>query len=123
MARILIIDDDPQIREMLKQLFERAGYEVLVAPEGKTGLRLHQMTPADLIITDIVMPEKEGLETIMDFRRNFPAVKIIAISGGGMIEADKYLETAKAMGAHMTFPKPFQLKELLQAVRNLLSFE
>lgn len=120
MDRILVIDDDPQIREMLKQLLEMNGYEVILAPEGRTGLKLHHQTPADLIVTDIVMPEKEGLETIMDFRRGFPGIKIIAISGGGVVEADKYLNTAKALGAQRTFSKPFELNEFMQAVRDLL---
>jgi DNA-binding response OmpR family regulator len=105
---------------MLKQLLERAEYEVLVAPDGKTALKLHHANPADLIITDIVMPEKEGLEIIMEFRRHFPAVKVIAISGGGKIEANEYLKTAKALGAQKTFSKPFGLSELLEAVRELL---
>jgi DNA-binding response OmpR family regulator len=120
MARILVIDDDPQVREMIKQLLERAKYEVGVAPDGNAGVKIHQSDPADLIITDIVMPEKEGLETIMQFRRHFPAVRIIAISGGGKIGPHDYLNTAKAMGAQKTFAKPFDLLELLAAVREVL---
>jgi DNA-binding response OmpR family regulator len=121
MARILVIDDDPQVQDMLKQFLERAGYEVGVAPDGNAGLILHRAHPADLIITDIVMPGKEGLETIMECRRDFPAVRIIAISGGGKIGPHDYLNTARAMGAQRTFSKPFDLQELLAAVRELLS--
>jgi DNA-binding response OmpR family regulator len=120
MARILVIDDDPQVREMLKQLLERAGYEVGVAPDGNAGVKINRADPAQLIITDIVMPGKEGLETIMEFRRHFPAVRIIAISGGGKIGPHDYLNTAKAMGAQKTFAKPFDLPELLSAVWELL---
>jgi DNA-binding response OmpR family regulator len=120
MARILVIDDDPQVREVLKQFLERAEYEVGVAPDGNAGLKLHRADPADLVITDIVMPEKEGLATIMEFRRHLPAVGIIAISGGGKIGPHDYLNTAKAMGAQKTFSKPFDLQELLAAVRELL---
>jgi len=120
MIRILVIDDDIKIREMLKQYLERAEYEVLVAPDGKAALKLHSANPVDLIITDIVMPEKDGLETIMELRRRFPAVKVIAISGGGKIEANEYLDIAKAMGVTRTFSKPFELRELLAAVRELL---
>jgi DNA-binding response OmpR family regulator len=120
MIRILVIDDDIKIREMLKQCLERAGYEVLVAPDGKAALKLHSPNPVDLIITDIVMPEKDGFETIMEFRRRFPTVKVMAISGGGKIGADQYLETAKAMGVIRTFSKSFELRELLGAVRELL---
>jgi DNA-binding response OmpR family regulator len=120
MARILVIDDDSQVRDMLKQFLERAAYEVGVAPDGYAGLKLHRADPADLIITDIVMPEKEGLETIMEFRCHFPGVQIIAISGGGKIGPHDYLHTAKAMGAQKTFSKPFDLQELMTAVRELL---
>ena len=120
MTRILAIDDDIEIREMLKQLLERAGYEVLVAPDGKEALKLHHANPVNLIITDIVMPEKEGLETIMEFQRQSPGVKIIAISGGGKIAADEYLNLAQMLGAQKTFSKPFELKKLLEEVRELL---
>jgi len=120
MTRILAIDDDIEIREMLQQLLERAGYEVLVAPDGKEALKLHHVKPVNLIITDIVMPEKEGLETIMEFQRQSPGVKIIAISGGGKIEANEYLNLAKMLGAQKTFSKPFELKKLLVEVRELL---
>jgi DNA-binding response OmpR family regulator len=120
MIRILAIDDDIKIREMLKQYLERAGYEVLVAPDGKEALKLHQAKPVNLIITDIVMPEKEGLETIMDFQRQSPGMKIIAISGGGKIEANEYLNLAKMLGAQKTLSKPFELRDLLAAVRELL---
>ena len=120
MARILVIDDDPQVREMLKQFLERAEYEVEVAADGNAGLKLHRTKAADVVITDIVMPEKEGLEIIMEFRRFFSAVPVIAISGGGKIGPHDYLATARAMGAQRTFAKPFNLQELLAAIRKLL---
>jgi len=120
MARILVIDDDVQIREMLTQFFERFGYEVMAAQDGNVGLKAHAAHPADLIITDIIMPEKEGIETIGEFRKRYPEVKIVAMSGGGKIEAHQYLNTARALGAQMTFSKPLDLAEVLQAVRNLL---
>jgi len=120
MIRILVIDDDINIREMLKECLERAEYEVLVASDGKAALKLHSANPVDLIITDIVMPEKDGLEIIMEFRRRFPAVKVIAISGGGKIGANEYLNIAKGLGATKTFSKPFELRELLAAVRELV---
>jgi DNA-binding response OmpR family regulator len=120
MIRILVVDDDINIREMLKECLERAEYEVLVASDGKAGLELQSANPVDLIITDIVMPEKDGLETIMEFRRRFPSVKRIAISGGGRIKANEYLNIVKELGATRTFSKPFELKELLASVRELL---
>jgi DNA-binding response OmpR family regulator len=120
MTRILVVDDDTKIREMLKQCLERAEYEVLVAPDGKAALELHSVNPVDLIITDIVMPEENGLAVIMQLRRRYPEVKVIAISGGGKMRADEYLDVAKAMGVTRRFSKPFELKELLVAVRELL---
>ena len=120
MARILIIDDDVQILDMLRQTLELKGYEVVDATNGKEGIRLYRENPADLIITDIVMPEKEGIETIIELKRNFPDVKIIAISGGGRITPEGYLSMAKRLGANRTFEKPVERDELLAAVRELI---
>jgi DNA-binding response OmpR family regulator len=120
LAHILIIDDDPQILDMLSQTLEREGYEVITASDGKEGLRLYRENPVDLIITDIIMPGKEGIETIMDLRRDFPHVKIIAISGGGQIDAEQYLSMAQKLGAQRTFIKPFERAELLKAIMELL---
>ena len=120
MARILIIDDEDQPRRMLQQVLIRAGYEVIEARDGNQGLQLFRASPTDLIITDILMPEKEGLETIIDLRREFPAVKIIAISGGGRTGNLNFLEVAKRLGAQRTLQKPFELQEMIAAVRELL---
>ncbi len=78
------------------------------APDGKVALWIYKEKPADLIITDIIMPEKEGIETIMELKREFPDVKIIAISGGGKGDAGQYLDMAKKMGADNTLAKPFE---------------
>jgi DNA-binding response OmpR family regulator len=122
MARILIIDDEEAVLELLKRLFELEGYEVVLAKDGKIGERLFRQQPADLVITDIFMPEQEGIETIMDLRRDFPYVKIIAISGGGSaMTYGSFLKIAELQGAQRTFSKPLDIKELLQAVRELLS--
>ena len=120
MPLILIIDDDDQLRGMLREMLERAGYEVADAPNGKEGIRLYRENPADLVVTDLIMPEKEGIETIIELRREFPDVKIIAMSGGGTIEAEKYLRMAKGLGAVRTLTKPIERKELLEAVRELI---
>ncbi len=120
MARILIIDDDEQLLAMLRQMLEREGYEILEASDGKEGLRRFRENPTDLIITDLIMPEKEGIETIMELRRDFPDVKIIAISGGGRVDPWQYLSIAKSFGVQYTFAKPIERKELLNAVRELL---
>ena len=121
MARILVIDDDDQIRNALRQVLELEGNEVLTARSGKEGLRLFEEYTVDLIVTDIVMPEKEGLETIMELRKTHPDVKIIAISGGGHVQPESYLRMAKQLGASRTLAKPFQREELLAAVRELLA--
>ena len=94
MARILVIDDDDQILRTLHQVLEMEGHEVVDASNGKEGIKLFRENGADLIITDIVMPEKEGLETIMELRRDFPDIKVIAISGGGRVDPESYLTLA-----------------------------
>lgn len=119
-ARILIIDDEVQIREMLEQMLTREGYEVVNAPDGKVGMKVCREQHIDLIITDIIMPEKDGIEMILELRHDFPNLKVIAISGGGRLGPDGYLEMAKKLGAHKTFFKPFNRKEILDAVRELL---
>ena len=120
MPRILIIDDEIQIRTLLRRIFEHEGYEVIDAPDGKVAISLHREEPADLIITDLVMPEKDGIETIMELKKGFPEVKIIAMSGGGRVGGGDYLMMAKGLGAMRTFSKPIEKEELLKAVRELL---
>jgi len=120
MAHILIIDDDPQMLNMLGQILEREGHEVVKALDGKEGLKLYRENPTDLVITDIIMPETEGMETIMELQRDFPDVKIIAISGGGHNIAESYLYMARVLGVHKTFAKPIARDELLKAVREIL---
>jgi DNA-binding response OmpR family regulator len=118
--RILIIDDDDRTRKLFRKILEREKYEVTEACDGKEGIKLFRNEPADLVITDIIMPEKEGIETIMDLRKEYPEVKIIAISGGGRVEAGSYLEVAKKIGAAQTLAKPFTPDELLEAITNVL---
>lgn len=121
MARILVIDDDGGIRSMLRRLLEEEGYEVMEAPDGKVGIRLFRENRIDLIITDIIMPEKEGVETIMEIKRDFPEAAVIAMSGGGTrMTGDSCLALAKTSGAHYAFPKPLDSKALLQAVGQLI---
>jgi YesN/AraC family two-component response regulator len=90
------------------------------AADGKIGMNIQRQEPVDLVITDLIMPEKEGIETIRELRRDFPQLKIVAISGGGRISANGYLKVAKTIGADYTFSKPFELKELIGTVKNLL---
>lgn len=119
--RILIIDDEPTVLEMLRTFLERRGFEVAAAVDGAEGLEAHRDTPVDLVVTDILMPQKEGFETIREFRQQYPDVKIVAISGGGRNEPHTYLKFAKSFGAHRTFPKPLDLDALLVSINELLS--
>ncbi|UCG28219.1 MAG: response regulator [Bacteroidales bacterium] len=120
MKRILIIDDEVHILLMLKKMLEKAGYEVDLARNGQEGIDLYNKSPVDLIITDIVMPEKEGLETIVDIKSKHPEIKIIAISGGGRMDPREYLEPAKHFGASKILKKPFNQKEIVSAVKELI---
>lgn len=118
--RILIIEDDSEVRELLGTVLARAGYDIAMASDGIEGIHSFRTDPADLIITDLVMPGKEGLETIVDLRREFPDLKIIAISGGGLDGQNNYLNAARLCGATMTFRKPFKNQEIIDAVNELL---
>ena len=120
MHRILIIDDEHHILLMLKKMLERFGYEIDLASNGDEGLRIFRSSPSDLVITDIIMPEKEGLETIREMKKMQPELRIIAMSGGGKISADNYLETAKIFGASRIIEKPFNQKDMVSAVKELL---
>ena len=119
-GRILVIDDEPEIRKLFVQKLAGKGYEIIEACDGKEGLKLYHETRPDLVITDLIMPEKEGIETITELKREFPNVKIIAISGGGRNVPDAYLHMAKNLGAERTFSKPIDWPELIKAVRELL---
>ena len=120
LKKILVIEDDEQICSMLKILLEKEGYAVIDAPNGKVGMRLYRENGADLVITDLIMPEKEGIETIRELKRDNPDVKIIAISGGGRLNPEVYLNMAHKLGVLQTLTKPFDRKELLEAVRIFL---
>lgn len=120
MARILVIDDEAPIRRLLSQALASAGHEVLEAADGREALRIHQDRPSDLVITDILMPEQDGLEVIMALRRDTPGLKIIAMSGGGMFQQEAALQMAAPLGALATLRKPFDILSLLEVVRNAL---
>jgi len=99
---------------------EDAGYEVEEAADGNIGLQINRENPADLIITDLIMPEKEGIETILELKKDFSDTKIIAISGDSILDPDSYLSVAEQIGAKRSFSKPIDMKELLAAVEELL---
>lgn len=120
MTRILVIDDEAHIRAILSDVLEIEGYEVAGAANGLTAMRQFREKPFDLVITDMIMPEKEGLETMREIRKEFPDTKIIAISGGGLVGPESYLALAKSFGAERTFTKPFDLKTIVTAVEELV---
>lgn len=116
MPRILIVDDDKSIRCILREILEHAGYEVDEARNGQEGLQHYRARPSDLVITDILMPEKNGLETIKELRHDFPYVKIIAMFG-----SPRFRETIQQLGVQPTLQKPFSLHELLEVVQAVVS--
>ncbi len=120
MKKILVIDDEPLIRNLLKTTLEKAGYEVKDAMNGDEGLHLYYTFSPQLIITDIVMPVKDGIELIMEIRKTDTDVQFIAISGGGYVDADKYLTLAKALDIKSCFQKPLNSHELLNAINDLI---
>jgi len=118
-ARILIIEDNDVLRRMLRTALSKAGYAVTEASGGKSGLASYRQDPFDIVITDILMEDIEGLETIGELRRDYPQVKIIAMSGGR--GQSNYLELAEQLGARRTLEKPFPLDQLVAAVREVLA--
>ena len=115
MATILVIDDQEPVRALLRFMLESVGHEVLEAANGRLGLALFRERGADLVITDIAMPEMNGLELMLELTRHFINVKVIAISGA--LESETSLDKAKLLGARQTFQKPFDMKALLSAVQ------
>jgi CheY-like chemotaxis protein len=112
MATILVLDDEANVRRLLRAVLESAGYEVLEAAEGRAGLTLYRQRGADLVITDICMPTLDGLDLMIELTREFLNVKVIAMSG-----TRELLGRAKLLGARHTLRKPFDMKELLSAVK------
>jgi DNA-binding response OmpR family regulator len=120
MQQILIIDDDSGVRTPLVEYLRANDYEVFEAENGKEGLEIFDSRPIDLVVTDIVMPEKEGLETIRDLKKRRPNLKIIAVSGSSA-RSSEYLHYAEKLGAHRVMLKPFDLQIMLYTIQELLS--
>lgn len=121
MARILVIDDDPMARDIVVEILSRKGHQAVAACNGRQGLEQFHNADFDLVITDIIMPDVEGIETIIQLRKDKPDVKIIAISGGGKISAYSHLSLAEKFGVKKTLAKPFSKADLLTAVDELLA--
>ncbi|MBI3850786.1 MAG: response regulator [Verrucomicrobia bacterium] len=120
MPRILVVDDDDTFRDTLEVVLKRAGHEVLTARDGKEAVNVYRQQPADLVLTDLIMPNQEGVETIVELRRDYPGIKIIAMSGGGRVDAKEHLAIAEQCGARRTLTKPFTLDQILTAIREVL---
>jgi two-component system, chemotaxis family, chemotaxis protein CheY len=117
MPSVLVVDDQDQVRQLIRETLEQAGYKVEEARDGKEGLARYRARSMDLVIMDILMPDQDGLETIMTLRREFPDIRIIAMTGGGdTIGGPNFLDVAKLLGARRTLQKPFELKVLLDTV-------
>ena len=123
MTQILIIEDDADFRKMLGIMLKQDGYDVIEAPNGREGLEVFKTNQVDLVITDVFMPEKEGMQTLFELKEQDHNVKVIAISGGGTREKHDYLDSMKDFGAQRVFKKPFVTKEFLAAVAELLETE
>jgi DNA-binding response OmpR family regulator len=120
MSRILVIDDEALLRSTIVTMLNREGFTVEEAPDGQTGLAIFQKRPPDLVITDIFMPNKDGIEIIKELKRSFPRTKIIAMTGGGQRRMMEISPAAKALGADHVLHKPFESEHLLAVINAVL---
>jgi len=116
MARILLVDDNPRLRATARKILALAGHEVVEASDGVEALACYRAAPADLVITDVYMPEGDGIETTIRLTQEFPGIRLVVMSGGGFVDRESILETAGRLGAGGTLPKPFSKEQLLAAV-------
>jgi CheY-like chemotaxis protein len=123
MPGILLVEDDRDLREMLKLSLGRRGFTVLEAGNGKEAIIRFKPAITDMVVTDLIMPDEDGLKVIMQFRQKKPEIKIIAISGGGKAGPGSYLNLAKALGADAIFSKPFSVNDLISKIEDLLNIE
>jgi CheY-like chemotaxis protein len=123
MPGILLVEDDKELREMLKMSLIRSGFTVMEAENGKEAIAHFKPLVTDLVVTDIIMPEEDGLKVVIKLRELKPSIRIIAISGGGKVGPGSYLNLAKALGADAIFPKPFSINDLISKIESLLDNE
>ena len=121
--RVLVIDDDADVRDLIKALLESEGFEVAVAADGREGIELQKRNPAAVVVTDIFMPGKEGIETIAELRREFPQTSIVVVSGGTPLTGKDYGPVARELGAVESLKKPFRPRELINIVLRLSNSE
>jgi DNA-binding response OmpR family regulator len=120
MAQILVIDDDADLRDVIMRILKAAGHSVVTAPDGEAGLRTFNEHRFDMVVTDIVMPKREGLEVIREMRQARADLKILAVSGAGILSRADYLPYAERLGADRVLAKPFMPQDLVGAVKELL---
>lgn len=118
---ILVVDDEEELRELIRHVLERAGHPVSCARNGVEASRLLAIQPFTVVVTDMLMPDQDGLELITELKSKYPTVKIVAMSGGGQIGSDQYLSMAKGFGADVLLRKPFTHQTLLAAVKRATS--
>ena len=119
MVSIVVIDDEPVVCDTITEMLQKAGHDVRSASDGNVGIKLCQEQPPHIVITDIIMPEKEGIETIVDIRRTYPGIKIIAMSGGADVGSMPVLQLAEMVGADKVLKKPFLPSEIVEAIEAL----
>jgi DNA-binding response OmpR family regulator len=119
MLRILLVDDEDSFRKMMCQTLTEMGYEVMEACNGRDAVQIHELCPADIVLTDLIMPDTDGIETIRELKRIHSSVKIIAMSGGGWVGTRDYLKAAKLIGADETLTKPFSKQDMAAALERL----
>lgn len=123
MPGILLVEDDNDLREMLRDTLSRKNFTVLEAVDGKEAILHFKPAVTDLVVTDLIMPEEDGLKVVMKLKEIKPGLKVIAISGGGKVGPGSYLNVAKALGADAIYSKPFSLNDLVDKIEELLNFE
>jgi DNA-binding response OmpR family regulator len=123
MPGVLIVEDDKELREMLKLSLLRRNFTVLEAENGKAAITHFKPLITDLVVTDLIMPEEDGLKVVIKLRELKPSIKIIAISGGGKVGPGSYLNLAKALGADAIYSKPFSINDLIAKIELLLDTE
>jgi CheY-like chemotaxis protein len=120
---ILVVDDEPELRDLISRVLVDAGHRVTCAENGEQASRLISGEMFDVVLTDVIMPEKDGMQVITELRRKYPSVRVVVMSGGGHVPRDQYLKIAKGLGAHAVLEKPFDNIELRRAIESVLPTE
>jgi DNA-binding response OmpR family regulator len=120
MVGVLVIDDDEPMRRTVARMLRQAGHDVIEAGNGVEGIKLFRSDPRELVVTDIIMPDKEGIETIREIRAIAPEVRIIAMSGRAVTQQEHYLRVAEVLGADASLTKPFRVEELLSTLARVM---